>query len=130
MRGPVQVTFARSIDRVLPIDVTITRQARTTEERMETGSTEIGRKSILPYGLYRAHGFFNPLLGRPREEGGTGITTDDLKLFWEALINLFEFDRSASRGEMAVRGLYVFSHESKLGNAPAHKLLERIQNSA
>ena len=127
VRGPVQVTFARSIDRVLPIDVTITRQARTTEERMETGSTEIGRKSILPYGLYRAHGFFNPLLGRPREEGGTGITEDDLKLFWEALINLFEFDRSASRGEMAVRGLYVFSHDSKLGNAPAHKLLERVR---
>ena len=126
VRGPVQVTFARSIDRVLPIDVTITRQARTTEERMETGSTEIGRKSIVPYGLYRAHGFFNPLLGRPREEGGTGVTTDDLKLFWEALINLFEFDRSASRGEMAVRGLYVFSHDSKLGNAPAHKLLERV----
>ena len=85
VRGPVQVTFARSIDRVLPIAVTITRQARTTEERMETGSTEIGRKSILPYGLYRA------------------------------------------RGEMAVRGLYVFSHDNALGKAPAHKLFQLIQ---
>ncbi len=127
VRGPVQITFARSIDPVLPIDVTITRQARTTEERMETGSTEIGRKSILPYGLYRAHGFFNPLLGRPREDGGTGVTEEDLRLFWEALYNLFTLDRSASRGEMAVRGLYVFSHDSALGNAPAHKLLERVQ---
>ncbi len=127
VRGPVQITFARSIDRVLPIDVTITRQARTTEERMETGSTEIGRKSILPYGLYRAHGFYNPLLGRSRDDGGTGITEDDLKLFWEALVNLFNLDRSASRGEMAVRGLYVFSHENALGKAPAHKLFQLVQ---
>lgn len=127
VRGPVQVTFARSIDRVLPIDITITRQARTTEERMETGSTEIGRKSILPYGLYRAHGFYNPLLGRARDDGGTGVTEDDLKLFWEALVNLFDLDRSASRGEMAVRGLYVFSHDNALGKAPAHKLFQLIQ---
>lgn len=126
VRGPVQVTFARSIDRVLPLDITITRQARTTEERMETGSTEIGRKSILPYGLYRAHGFFNPLLGKAREEGGTGVTSEDLQLFWEALVNLFDLDRSASRGEMAVRGLYVFSHDSPLGRAPAHKLFKLV----
>lgn len=127
VRGPVQVTFARSIDRVLPIDVTITRQARTTEERMETGGTEIGRKSILPYGLYRAHGFFNPLLGRATKEGGTGVSADDLQLFWQALTNLFDLDRSASRGEMAVRGLYVFSHENALGKAPAHKLFKLIK---
>lgn len=127
VRGPVQITFARSIDRVLPIDVTITRQARTTEERMETGSTEIGRKSVLPYGLYRAHGFFNPLLGRPVADGGTGVTADDLKLFWEALTHLFDLDRSASRGEMAVRGLYVFSHDNALGKAPAHKLFKLIE---
>lgn len=127
VRGPVQVTFARSIDPVLPIDVTITRQARTTEERMETGSTEIGRKSVLPYGLYRAHGFYNSLLGRSRDDGGTGVTEDDLKLFWEALVNMFTLDRSASRGEMAVRGLYVFSHDSALGKAPAHKLFQLIQ---
>lgn len=126
VRGPVQVTFARSLDRVMPIDVTITRQARTTEERMETGSTEIGRKSILPYGLYRAHGFFNPLLGKPREDGGTGVSSEDLKLLWEALVNLFNLDRSASRGEMAVRGLYVFSHENALGKAPAHKLFKLV----
>ena len=85
---------------------------------METGTTEIGRKSILPYGLYRAHGFFNPLLGRSRDDGGTGVTEDDLKLFWEALSNLFTLDRSASRGEMAVRGLYVFSHDNALGERP------------
>ena len=126
VRGPVQVTFARSIDRVLPLDITITRQARTTEERMETGSTEIGRKSVLPYGLYRAHGFFNPLLGKAREEGGTGVTSEDLQLFWEALTNLFNLDRSASRGEMAVRGLYVFSHDNALGKAPAHKLFKLV----
>lgn len=126
VRGPVQITFARSIDRVLPLDITITRQARTTEERMETGTTEIGRKSVLPYGLYRAHGFFNPLLGRSREEGGTGVTADDLRLFWEALVNLFNLDRSASRGEMAVRGLYVFSHDNALGKAPAHKLFKLV----
>ena len=126
VRGPLQVTFARSLDRVMPIDVTITRQARTTEERMETGSTEIGRKSILPYGLYRAHGFFNPLLGKPREDGGTGVSSEDLKLLWEALVNLFNLDRSASRGEMAVRGLYVFSHENALGKAPAHKLFKLV----
>jgi len=126
VRGPVQITFARSIDRVLPLDITITRQARTTEERMETGTTEIGRKSVLPYGLYRAHGFFNPLLGRSREDGGTRVTEDDLQLFWEALVNLFNLDRSASRGEMAVRGLYVFSHDNALGKAPAHKLFKLV----
>ena len=126
VRGPVQVTFARSIDRVLPLDITITRQARTTEERMTTGSTEIGRKSVLPYGLYRAHGFFNPLLGKAREDGGTGVTSEDLQLFWEALSNLFTLDRSASRGEMAVRGLYVFSHDNALGKAPAHKLFKLV----
>lgn len=127
VRGPVQVTFARSLDRVMPIDVTITRQARTTEERMETGSTEIGRKSVLPYGLYRAHGFFNPMLGKAREDGGTGVTSEDLQLFWEALVNLFNLDRSASRGEMSVRGLYVFSHENALGKAPAHKLFKLVE---
>lgn len=126
VRGPVQLTFGRSIDRVLPLDITITRQARTTEERMETGSTEIGRKSVLPYGLYRAHGFFNPLLGKAREDGGTGVTSEDLHLFWEALTNLFNLDRSASRGEMAVRGLYVFSHDNALGKAPAHKLFKLV----
>lgn len=122
VRGPLQITFARSIDRVLPLDLSITRQARTTEERAQTGTTEMGRKSIVPYGLYRAHGFFNPFLAEK-----TGVSPEDLTVFWNALCNLFEFDRSASRGEMAVRGLYVFTHENKFGNAPAHVLFESIQ---
>lgn len=124
VRGPAQLAFAESIDPVLPTDLTITRQARTTEERMETGETEMGRKAIVPYGLYRAHGYFNPYLAQQ-----TGVTSDDLDVFWEALANAFEFDRSAARGEMATRGLYVFNHDSKKGNAPAHKLLESIDVS-
>ena len=121
VRGPVQLTFARSIDPILPLDAAITRKARTTEERMETGTTEFGRKPFVPYGLYRAHGYVNPFLAEQ-----TRISSTDLESLWEALINLFEFDRSASRSNMAVRGLYVFTHENKLGNAPAHALLERI----
>jgi len=124
VRGPVQLTFARSEHPITPLDLTITRQARTTEERMETGQTEMGRKPIVPYGLYRAHGFYNPLLAG--SEGGTGVTAGDLEALWEAIEHLFDLDRSASRGEMIVRGLYVFSHEKPLGNAPAHKLFERI----
>ncbi|NWG39996.1 MAG: type I-C CRISPR-associated protein Cas7/Csd2 [Hydrogenophilaceae bacterium] len=122
VRGPVQVTFARSIDPILPLDLSITRQARTTEERMETGSTEMGRKPIVPYGFYRAHGYFNPYLAEK-----TGVGEEDMKALWEALQNLFEFDRSAARGEMNVRGLYAFTHDDKKGNAPAHALFERIQ---
>jgi len=122
VRGPVQLTFARSIDPVLPLDIAITRQARTTEERMETGSTEMGRKPIIPYGLYRAHGYFNPFLASQ-----TGVSGEDLEAFWEALQNLFELDRSAARGEMHVRGLVVFTHENVKGNAPAHKLFELVQ---
>lgn len=121
VRGPVQITFARSIDRILAGDAALTRQARTTEERMETGTTEFARKPYVPYGLYRSHGFFNPFLAEK-----TGVSSDDLRAFWEAVGNLFEFDRSASRGEMAVRGLYVFTHGNKLGNAPAHVLFETV----
>jgi CRISPR-associated protein Csd2 len=121
VRGPVQLTFARSVDPILPLDAAITRQARTTEKRMETGPTEFGRKPFVPYGLYRAHGYFNPFLAER-----TGVTSSDIGVLWEALANLFEFDRSASRSNMVVRGLHVFTHENKLGNAPAHKLLERI----
>ncbi len=120
VRGPVQLTFGRSLDPVYQHAVTITRQARTTEERMETGSTEMGRKAIVPYGLYRTHGFYNPFLARQ-------ISEDDLSTLWEALENMYEFDRSASRGEMAVRGLYVFTHENKKGNAHAHKLFDLIK---
>lgn len=122
VRAPLQVTFARSIDRIQPLDATITRQARTTEERMETGTTEMGRKSFVPYGLYRAQGYFNPFLAER-----TGAASADLRDFWEALVNLFEFDRSASRGDMAVCGLYVFTHSSKLGNAPARRLFDLVQ---
>lgn len=122
VRGPVQITFARSLHPVAPLDLSITRKARTTEERMETGETEMGRKPIVPYGLYRAHGFFNPYLAEQ-----TGVSERDLEIFWEAMQNLFEFDRSAARGEMAVRGLFVFTHDNPKGNAPAHKLFELVQ---
>lgn len=122
VRGPMQLTFARSIDPVLPLDLTITRQARTTEERMASGETEMGRKPIIPYGLYRSHGFFNPFLAKQ-----TGVNSEDLSLFWEALMNLFDLDRSAARGEMTVRGLWVFSHDKAQGSAPAHKLFDLIK---
>lgn len=122
VRGPMQLTFARSVDPVLPVDVTITRQGRTTEERLLTGETEIGRKSIVPYGLYRAHGFFNPFFAEQ-----TGVVPEDLTWFWQALGSLFELERSASRGEMSVQGLLIFTHENKLGNAHAHRLFDRIE---
>ena len=120
VRGPMQMTFARSIDPIHPLDLSITRQARTTTERMRTGSTEIGRKSIVPYGLYRAHGFYSPAFAE-------GVVEEDLELFWQALVYMFEQDRSAARGQMACRGLYVFSHDNNLGRAPSHKLFERIK---
>ncbi len=129
VRGPVQLTFARSIDPVVPLDVSITRVAVTREEDAvsakegETAGkqTEMGRKALVPYGLYRAHGFFNPHLAAQ-----TGVTEEDLALFWQALQLMWDLDRSASRGLMACRGLYVFSHESSLGNAPAHELFRRV----
>jgi CRISPR-associated protein Csd2 len=119
--GPVQLTFARSISPVLPQDFAITRVAVTDEKDQEKLQT-IGRKTFIPYGLYVAHGFYSPYLG-----AATGVTKFDLEMFWNALMNMWDLDRSASRGMMAPRGLYVFSHENKLGNAPAHKLFERIQ---
>jgi CRISPR-associated protein Csd2 len=132
VRGPVQLTFGRSIDQIVPMDVTITRIAITRAEdtkvvETEDGTTggkrtEIGRKSIIPYGLYRVHGFFNPHFA-----ARTGATADDLELLWQALMYAWDHDRSASRGLMACRGLLVFSHESSLGNAPAHKLFERVR---
>ena len=133
VRGPVQLTFARSCDAVVPLDVSITRVAVTKEEDAkvivseETGEgksgkqTEMGRKSLVPYGLYRAHGFFNPHFAKQ-----TGATSEDLDLFWHALQMMWDLDRSAARGMMACRGIYIFTHESSLGNAPAHKLLERV----
>ncbi|MHB1954876.1 MAG: type I-C CRISPR-associated protein Cas7/Csd2 [Sulfobacillus sp.] len=124
VRGPVQVTFARSIDKVLPLDHTITRVAYTKEEKREssTGSTEMGGKYTIPYGLYLAHGYINPFFAAK-----TGFSDEDLALLWKALGNLFELDRSAARGTMATRGLYIFKHECKLGNAQAQRLFESIQ---
>ena len=122
VRGPVQLTFARSVDPVAPLEVSITRVAITREEDRARKETEMGRKPLVPYGLYRAHGFFNPFLAVQ-----TGVSEEDLEAFWEALENLFDLDRSAARGEMAVRGLAVFSHENPKGNAPAHRLFGLIR---
>ncbi|MGF1603409.1 MAG: type I-C CRISPR-associated protein Cas7/Csd2 [Thermosynechococcaceae cyanobacterium] len=121
VRGPVQLTFGRSFDPVQPQDLAVTRVAVTDPKDREKLQT-IGRKTLIPYGLYLTHGFYSPCLADQ-----TGVTQADLELFWQALVKMWDFDRSASRGLMAPRGLYVFSHESKLGNAPAHKLFERIQ---
>jgi len=121
VRGSMQLTFARSLDPVLPQDLAITRMAVTDEKDREKLQT-IGRKTFIPYGLYMAHGFYSPYLAQ-----STGVSELDLTLFWQALVNMWDLDRSASRGMMAPRGLYIFSHENKLGNAPAHKLFERIK---
>lgn len=120
VRGPVQFTFARSIDPIFSQEVTITRQA-VTQEGAEK-DREMGRKHLVPYGLYRMDGYVSALLAQQ-----TGFGDSDLELLWEALENLFEHDRSASRGQMAVRKLVLFEHETNLGNAPAHKLFERVK---
>lgn len=122
VRGPVQITFARSIDRILTTEHTIARQAFTGEKDIKSGTGTLGRKFTIPYGLYLAHGYINPVFAAK-----TGFCDDDLKLLWKALSNLFELDRSAARGTMAARGLYVFKHESKLGNAQAQRLFESIR---
>ncbi|QJT10273.1 type I-C CRISPR-associated protein Cas7/Csd2 [Oceanidesulfovibrio marinus] len=120
VRGPVQLAFAHSIDPIAPLDISITRMAVTKEEDIDKERT-MGRKAIVPYGLYRCHGFVSaPLAER------TGFGSDDLALLWEALQNMFEHDHSAARGEMASRGLYVFEHENKMGNAPAHTLFSLV----
>jgi len=122
VRGPVQITFGRSIDRILPIEHTISRQAFTGEKDVKSGTGTFGRKYTIPYGLYLAHGFINPVFA-----GKTGFNDADLALLWKALRSLFEQDRSAARGTMAARGLYIFKHESKLGNAQAQRLFEAIR---
>lgn len=125
VRGPVQIAFASSCDAVLTLEHSITRMAVTTEKEAEDQSGEnrtMGRKNTIPYGLYRAHGFVSAALAAQ-----TGFSEEDLELLWKALEQMFEHDRSAARGEMATRGLYVFKHDSHLGNAPAHKLFERIR---
>ena len=123
VRGPVQIGFARSIDPIVSQEVTITRVAITTEKDAETKKTEMGRKHIVPYGLYRAEGYVSANLA----QRVTGFSEDDLKLLWDAILNMFELDRSAARGNMACRKLIVFKHESALGNAPAYKLFETVK---
>lgn len=123
VRGPVQLGFARSVDPIMPQEVTITRVAITTEEDALKKDTEMGRKHIVPYGLYRAEGFVSANLARKT----TGFTEEDLELLWQAILNMFENDRSAARGMMAVRRLIIFRHESELGNAPAWKLFELVK---
>ncbi|MEY8338864.1 type I-C CRISPR-associated protein Cas7/Csd2 [Lachnospiraceae bacterium 62-35] len=123
VRGPVQINFARSLSPVNTQDVTITRQARTTEERKETGETEMGRKSIIPYALYRAEGYVSAALANKL----AGFTEEDIEVLWEAIINMFEHDHSAARGKMCMRKLYVFKHNSELGNCPSHVLFEKIK---
>ncbi|MFA4987893.1 MAG: type I-C CRISPR-associated protein Cas7/Csd2 [Candidatus Brocadiia bacterium] len=116
IRGPVQLTFSRSVDSILPLDLSITR---VTDVDKEEG--EMGRKNLIPYGLYRCHGFISAHLARE-----TGFSEADLALFWQALQQMFDHDRSASRGTMAPQKLIVFKHATPLGNAPAHKLFERV----
>lgn len=124
VRGPVQLTFARSHDPIAALEQSITRMAVTTEaeaEKQEGGNRTMGRKQIVPYGLYRTHGFVSPHLAAQ-----TGFSVTDLDLLWQALEKMFEFDRSSARGEMTARRLVVFEHESALGNAPSHRLFERV----
>lgn len=131
VRGPVQLTFARSVDHILPLDIAITRVALTKadEKNVVQGddgedtarSGTIGRKAFVPYALYVGHGFYVPSYAKD-----TGFNSDDLALLWEALQRMWDLDRSASRGLTACRGLYVFSHETPLGTAPAHQLFKHV----
>lgn len=129
VRGPVQLTFARSVDPIIPMEITITRKAVATRDEADkqieksayvTGT--MGRKNTVPYGLYRGHGFVSPHLA-----ADTGFTYGDLSVFFDALARMFEFDRSASHGLMATRGIYVFEHDCGLGKAPAHELFARVR---
>lgn len=124
VRGPVQLTFGRSIGPVVPLEHAITRMAVATKEEAEKQQGDnrtMGRKSTVSYGLYRAHGFVSPKLAEQ-----TGFDQDDLTLLWESLWNMFDHDRSAARGMMSTRALIRFRHESALGNAPANELFERV----
>ena len=125
VRGPIQLTFARSIDPIVVLEHSITRMAVATEAEAEKQSGDnrtMGRKFTVPYGLYAAHGFVSAFLAKQ-----TGFDENDLGLLWQALAQMFEHDRSAARGEMSTRGLYVFKHNSELGNAPAHNLFDLIR---
>ena len=123
VRGPVQLGFARSIDPIVSQEVTITRVGITTEKDAENKSTEMGRKNIVPYGLYRVEGYISANLARKV----TGFSEEDLDLLWEAIINMFENDHSAARGKMAVRELIVFKHSKELGDCPAYKLFDAVE---
>ncbi|MFR8033264.1 MAG: type I-C CRISPR-associated protein Cas7/Csd2 [Lachnospiraceae bacterium] len=123
VRGPVQLGFARSIDPIISQEVTITRVAITTEKDAENKSTEMGRKTIVPYGLYRVEGYVSANLARRV----TGFSEEDLELLWEAIINMFEHDHSAARGKMAVRELIVFKHSKELGDCPAYQLFDAVE---
>lgn len=125
VRGPVQLGFARSVEPIYPQEVTITRVAITTEADAAKKDTEMGRKYIVPYGLYRCEGYVSANLARKT----TGFSEEDLALLWEAILNMFEHDHSAARGKMAVRDLIVFKHDSELGNAPAWKLFDTVKIS-
>jgi CRISPR-associated protein Csd2 len=124
VRGPIQINFSRSIDPIVQQEVTITRQTVTKIEDAEKERT-MGRKHIVPYGLYRAEGYISAKLAND-ETKGTGFSEEDLALFWDALVNMFEHDHSAARGKMAAQKLYVFKHKDELGNAPSHKLFELL----
>jgi CRISPR-associated protein Csd2 len=121
VRGPVQLNFARSIDPILQQEITITRVAVTTEKDAKDKSHEMGRKHIVPYGLYMVQGYVSAHLANQ-----TGFNTEDLELLWEALVNMFEHDHSAARGKMTTRKLIIFEHATLLGNAPSHKLFDLI----
>lgn len=121
VRGPIQMAFATSIDPVLPMEIAITRVAVTNEKDVDKERT-MGRKHVLPYGLYRAHGYISAKLAER-----TGFSEEDLQLFWRSLTNMFEHDRSAARGEMSARKLIVFKHDSSMGNAPAHVLFDKVR---
>ncbi len=131
VRGPLQFAFGRSVDPIMPLEISITRMAATNEKEKKqqqegdddqrSDNRTMGRKHIVPYGLYRIHGFVNAKLAEK-----TGFSQEDLDLIWSAMGNLYELDRSAARGEMAARRLIAFKHDSALGNAPAHKLFERV----
>ena len=123
VRGPVQLGFARSVEPIVPQEITITRIAITTEADAEKKGTEMGRKYIVPYGLYRAEGYVSANLARKT----TGFSEDDLQLLWQAILNMFEYDHSAARGKMETRKLIVFKHDSELGNAPSYKLFDAVK---
>jgi CRISPR-associated protein Csd2 len=125
VRGPIQINFSRSIDPIVQQEVTITRQTVTKIEDAEKERT-MGRKHLVPYGLYRAEGYISAKLAND-ETKGTGFSEEDLELFWDALVNMFEHDHSAARGKMATRKLVIFKHDSELGNAPSHLLFDLIK---